>query len=412
MGTSDSVKQHKLRKLIAWLSGKEGRGKEFVSLYAPPDVQINEIIAVLKKETDTTRLKSDSKNRLQEAMKNAIQHVKQQEKIPENGLAVFSGILPANNSQGEIAEVRQIVPPEPVVKFLYEVDNHFNLEPLREMLRDQKIVGLIALDSKEANFGVLNGERLEMLESITSGIPGKSGKGGQSQRRYERERDMELTYYFHRIAEHATKEFIEKYKATVLIIGGPGPTKDNFANGDYLHYELANALLKTVDTQSAGKQGVKEVLNKSSKELKNMCAPEHRILVQRLSAELGKQGGLATYGLDSVLDALKKGQVEVALASDSTDVVENAALCKKCGQLKTIIASKKDPQTIQMIRSIPCVKCGELDYELGERDIIDVLEDTASQTDAIVEVISEESEEKAKLTALGGFAALLRFSPK
>jgi len=36
----------------------------------------------------------------------------------------------------------------------------------------------------------------------------------------------------------------------------------------------------------------------------------------------------------------------------------------------------------------------------------------ASQTDARVEVISEESEEKAKLTALGGFTALLRYKPR
>jgi peptide subunit release factor 1 (eRF1) len=40
--------------------------------------------------------------------------------------------------------------------------------------------------------------------------------------------------------------------------------------------------------------------------------------------------------------------------------------------------------------------------------IVDVLEDAASQTDARVEVISAESEEK-ELPGLGGFAALLRY---
>jgi peptide subunit release factor 1 (eRF1) len=64
------------------------------------------------------------------------------------------------------------------------------------MLREPKVVGLVVMDSKEAGFGILNGERLELIENITSGISGKSEKGGSSQRRYERERDMELTYYF------------------------------------------------------------------------------------------------------------------------------------------------------------------------------------------------------------------------
>ena len=43
--------------------------------------------------------------------------------------------------------------------------------------------------------------------------------------------------------------------------------------------------------------------------------------------------------------------------------------------------------------------------------VLDVLEDLASQTNATVEVISTASEEKAKLTAFGGFAALLRYKP-
>jgi peptide chain release factor subunit 1 len=62
--------------------------------------------------------------------------------------------------------------------------------------------------------------------------------------------------------------------------------------------------------------------------------------------------------------------------------------------------------------SRPCEKCSAVDYEVEEKDIVDVLEDLASQTNARVEVISTESAEKARLTALGGFAAILRYSPK
>jgi stalled ribosome rescue protein Dom34 len=39
------------------------------------------------------------------------------------------------------------------------------------------------------------------------------------------------------------------------------------------------------------------------------------------------------------------------------------------------------------------------------------LEDEASQTNARVEVISIESGEKARLNAMGGFAAILRYRP-
>ncbi len=410
-GTTNSVRQHKLRKLIAWLSVKEGRGKEFISLYVPPEEPLDSVTATLKKEMDAIRLKSESMDRLQEALKIAIQHLKQKEKIPENGLAMFAGILVADNSQVQNADIREIVPPDPIVKFLFEIDNHFDLEPLREMLRDQKIVGLIALDSKEAGFGVLNGERLEILGNITSGIPGKSGKGGQSQRRYEREREMELTYFFHRIAEHAAKTFLDSNKITVLIVGGPGPTKHDFVKGGYLHYELRNAILSTVDTQFAGIEGVKEALSKSSEELKGLCAPEEKSILKRLFAELSKEDGLAIYGLDLIFDALQKGEVETVVVTDNTDIVENAALCKRCGLPKKTMADKKDLQAIQKFITIPCVRCGATEYEVEEKDIVDVLEDAASRTDAKVEVISTESEEKTKLKSLGGFGAILRYRP-
>jgi peptide chain release factor subunit 1 len=414
MATTNSVKQHKLRKLIAWLSDKEGRGMEFISLYIPREKSIDEIIAILKKESDSAIMKSESvRDRLQDALKNVIQHLKLQKEIPENGLAIFAGTFLANDPEREVLNVEEVVPPEPITAYLYEVDDHFRLEPLREMLRTQRVVGLIAMDSKEANFGILNGERLELIENITSGIPGKSGKGGESQRRYERERDMELTYYFHRVAEHATKAFLENHKVTALIVGGPGPTKEDFLKGDYLHYELKNMLLSRVDTQSVGREGVREVLDKSSETLKNMCVPEQKRTVQRLMADIGKQDGLAIAGLDSVLNALKNGEVEVVLVTDNTNMIEIVVMCKRCELSRAkIVVKEKKVQTAQEMISSPCEKCNAVEYEVEEKDIIDVLEDVASQTDASVEVISTESEEKAKLTALGGFAALLRYRPR
>ncbi len=416
LATTNSVKQHKLRKLIAWLSEKEGRGMEFISLYIPREKSIDSIVSILKCESDSAAGKSENisvRDRLQEALKNVIQRLKLLNEIPENGLAIFAGTFAANEGDSEVLRVEEIVPPEPIMAYLYEANNHFHLEPLREMLRDQKVVGLIAMDSKEASFGILNGEKFELIENITSGIHGKSGKGGSSQRRYERERDMSITYFFNRIAEHAAKAFLRNHKVTVLIVGGPGTTKDDFLKSDYLHYELKNMLLASVDTQSAGKEAVREVLAKSFEALKNMCEPEQKRTVQRLFASIGRQDELATYGLDSVLNALKKGEVDVALVTDNTNMIEIVVLCKKCELSRVKIVDEwKKIQAIHEMISSPCERCNAVEYETEEKDIVDVLEDFASKTNARVEVISSESDEKAKLTTLGGFAALLRYRPK
>ena len=113
-----------------------------------------------------------------------------------------------------------------------------------------------------------------------------------------------------------------------------------------------------------------------------------------------------------MLNALKIGEVEVALATDNTNMIELIAVCKKCGLSKSKIVDKKKRLLITWeMMSNPCEKCRSVEYEVVEKDIIDVLDDLASQTNARVEVISAESEEK-KLNALPGFAALLRLDLK
>ncbi|MCW3994698.1 MAG: peptide chain release factor aRF-1 [Candidatus Bathyarchaeota archaeon] len=408
--TSKSVKQHKLRKLIAWLSDKQASEKEYVSVYIPGGKTLDDAVAALKKELELVADKSEiAHGALQEAFKNLIQRLKLHETVPENGLVMFAGYLPENNPEYKSLEIKEIIPPEPINNYICIIDNHFQLEPLRDLLRDQRIVGILAVDSKNASLGLVRGGSLRVLDCITSGIPGKTGKGGQSQRRYERERDMELTSFFHRVAEHAAKEFLLNNRVTALVIGGPGQTKTDFLKGDYLNYELQNAVLSIVDTQSAGEEALREMQSKSSSILTNMCGPEEKKIMEKLLLELNKQSGLAVCGLDPVLDGLKVGAVEVALVTDTSDLAEYYTLCKKCGNTKIQILNRRDTQAIRVMVSTPCGKCHATEYEVVEKDMVDVLEDAASQTNARVEVIFTDSEEKAKLQDLGGFAAILRY---
>jgi peptide chain release factor subunit 1 len=150
MATTNSVKQHKLRKLVAWLSDKEGRGMEFISLYIPREKSIDEIVAILKEKSDSAVTKSESvRDRLQDALKNVIQHLKLQKEIPENGLAIFAGTFVVNNTESEVLNVEELVPPEPITAYLYEVNDHFRLEPLRKMLRHTRVAGQAKGGTKE-----------------------------------------------------------------------------------------------------------------------------------------------------------------------------------------------------------------------------------------------------------------------
>jgi len=412
LSKTDSVRLYKVRKLISELSNKEGRGTELVSLYIPPKKPIHEAIANLREEWGTAgNIKSDTtRNHVQDALTKAMQRLKLYRTAPDTGLVIFSGALPTNGPGSEVVNVWEIVPPKPVTQYLYQCDDHFHVEWLRDMLREEKVYGILVIDSSEVGMGILSGDRLEMADVLTSGISGKTRKGGQSARRYERGREMELTYYFNRVGEHATRVFIDNNKVTGLLVGGPGPTKDEFLKGGYLHYELQKKILAVLDLGYSGREGVRELVEKGSDVLKDVRLIEEKRLVQKFLAEVNKQAGLAVYGLPRVMDALQKASAEVVLVSDDLDMVRIDAACKKCGTVRTeTVAAAKKIQQRQEMTSTPCTKCGATDYDVVERDLVDVLEELAFQVGSKVEVISSGTEEGSMFKSFGGVGAILRY---
>jgi peptide chain release factor subunit 1 len=410
----DSVKLYKVRKLISELASKEGRGTELVSLYVPPKKPIHEVISNLREEWGTAgNIKSDTtRNHVQDALTRAMQRLKLYRTAPETGLVMFSGALPTNGPGSEVINLYEIVPPKAVSAYLYQCDDHFHLEWLKDMLREEKVFGLLSIDSSEAGLGILSGDNLEVADLMTSGISGKTRKGGQSARRYERGREMEMTYYFHRVGEHATRVFIDGGKVTGMIVGGPGPTKEEFLKGDYMHYELRKKVLAVIDTSYSGREGVRELVDKASDTLQGVRLVEEKKLVQKFLGEVNRQGGLAAYGLPRVMDALQKANVEVVLVSDDLDTVRLEAKCRKCGTVRSeVVQTPAKVKMKQELMSEPCEKCGSTDYDVGERDIVDILEEAAFQVNSKVEVISSGTEEGNMFKTFGGIAAILRYRP-
>ena len=409
---ADSVRLYKVRKLISELSNKEGRGTELVSLYIPPKKPVHEAIANLREEWGTAgNIKSDTtRNHVQDALTKTMQRLKLYRTAPDTGLVVFAGALPTNGPGSEVVNVYEIIPPKPVVQYLYQCDDHFHVEWLKDMLKEDKVYGLLSIDASDAGLGILSGDSLEVVDVLTSGVSGKTRKGGQSARRYERGREMELTYYYRRVAEHSTRAFIDSNKVTGMIVGGPGPTKDEFLKSGYLHYELQKKVVAVLDLGYSGREGVRELVEKAGEILKDVRLVEEKKLVQKFLFEANKQGGLAVYGLPRVIEALQKASTEVVLVSDDLDMVKLEARCKKCGTLKseTVLATKRIHQR-QDLASVPCTKCGATDFEVTEKDIVDVLEEMAFQVGSKVEVISTGTEEGAMFKSFGGVGAILRY---
>ena len=413
----DSVKRYKLTKMLNQLSNITGHGTELVTVYIPPRRPVFEVIGQLRNESGTaSNIKSDlTRTHVQDALSKTVEHLKLFKDTPENGLAIFCGAIPNNKGIGnEKIELYSVLPPKPIQINLYRCDDHFWTDHIKDMMRDEKVIGLLAIDSQEAGLGILTGDRWEVIDTLTSGVAGKHRQGGQSARRFERLRENELNEYFHRIAEHAQKIFIDEYKVTGLIVGGPGPTKENFLKEEYLDYRLQNNVLATIDSSYSGSEGVRELLEKVNEQgiISEYRLLEEKKLVKKFMGQVYSDHGLAVYGIHDVLNLLKSGIVDTLIITDEIPYMHLEIKCNKCGNIEEKFVDRVNLISVKQEEiSKSCPKCESEDREITENDIVDLLEELSANIGSKIEVISAKTEEGAQLASLGSIGALLRFKP-
>ncbi len=176
----DIKQKHHLRKLIRQLGNYRGRHTELVSVYIPAGYDLNKIIQHLQEEQGTATNIKDARTRKNviDSLEKAVRHLRLYKKTPDNGLAVFAGNV--SDQEGRIdIQVFWVEPPEPLLTRMYRCDQRFITEPLEGMIEHKEVYGLIVMDRREANLGLLKGTYISPVATLTSGVPGKYKTGGQ-----------------------------------------------------------------------------------------------------------------------------------------------------------------------------------------------------------------------------------------
>ena len=398
------------------LASKEGSHTELITIYVPPGKQISDALNLLRDEYGTaSNIKSNvTRKNVLDAIVKAQQKLKLFKDPGEKGIVIFTGALPQDGGGPgtERMESYVIVPPEPIRIFLYRCDSRFHTEHLQEMLREKETYGILLVDASDATIATLQGKRLEIVRQMHSGVAGKTRAGGQSARRYERLRDMQLNEYFTRVGLHANEIFLPIDTLKGLIVGGPGPTKYDFEKGDYLNYQLKNKIIDTVDTAYVEEQGVKEVVDKAPEIMRKVRYIEEKEIMQKFLYEVGHDSGLITYGEGEVRRLLQSGAVRTLIMSESVDLVRVKVKCNACGFEEEYTVKAQDVSTFEQgLVGKPCAKCSAPSLTvLDKKDVIDDLAELAELANTDVEIISGETEEGQMLkNAFGGIAAILRF---
>jgi len=412
--TADSVLRFKLKRTLEMLADKEGRGTELISLYVPPGRRIHEVLANLREEYGTaSNIKSrTTRKNVQDAIDRTSQRLKLFKEPPTNGLVIFCGAIPRNGAGTERMETFVLEPPEPINIYFYRCDARFHLEPLLAMVKERNAYGVIVIDTSDAVVAVVRGQRMEILQKFSSGVAGKHRAGGQSARRFERIREQSLNDYYHRVGAHAYELLSEIEGLKGLIIGGPGPTKYDFMEGDYLNYMLKEKILATIDTSYVGEQGVEEIVSKSGEILRGVRYMEEKKIVQKFLYEIGHETGLGVYGETQVRKYLNAGIVDTLIVSEKLNTIHVFVKCKNCGNVDdSLIPQSGFVKFEQDLLSAACKKCNSVSLAVDDRkDLVDELIEIADKQNANVAIISTETDEGVMLRdSFGGIAAILRY---
>ncbi len=359
----DAQQKFKIKKFVKELSSYRGRHTELVTVYIPAGYDLNKVINHIFQEQGTaTNIKSAStRKNVIDALERMIQHLRLYKRTPENGLAAFSGNVSVKEGQQDL-KVWSIEPPTPLKTRIYRCDKTFVMGPLEEIMETENVFGMIVMDRRDAIIALLKGKAIIPLLKTHSEVPGKMRAGGQSAQRFARLREGAAKDHYKKVGEYVKEQFLMMKDLKGILVGGPGPTKYDFVDGNYITNEVKKKIIAIKDLSYTEEFGLQELLDKSEDVLAEEEVADEKKIMTRFFETLAKTPNKTSYGEKEVMDKINQGVVNILLLSEDL-----------------------------------------------EDERIEEFETAAQEFKSEVKIISVETREGAQLRDLGKVAAILRY---
>lgn len=309
------MKRYELDKRLDELAEHGGSGTWHISLYIRPDKSVSSVQNRMRQEvSEAESIKSDdTRERVQTSLEKILSVLAEYSETPEHGLVVFTSpqdVYVLDGLPFDCPENR------------YHCGKEFILDPLKGSLRSEKTYGLIVVERGRASIAVLDGGRITSVNEKESHVMGKTKAGGQSQARFERERERQKHEFFLDVQESAYATF-SPYELSGVVIGGTLDTAKEFAK-NYTQHDWE--ILGTYSVDHGDKQGVEELVERAAERILEEDESDIRRTIQTFLR--GVRDGSAEYGRESVLTKLERGAVDTLLLSTelSLDEIEQLSV--------------------------------------------------------------------------------------
>ncbi|XVF50138.1 hypothetical protein PTKIN_Ptkin04bG0071500 [Pterospermum kingtungense] len=383
-----------------------------ISLIVPP---CDKISRVTKKLGDEFGTASNIKRRANRqsvlgAITSAQQRLKLYNKIPPNGLVLYTGTIMTEDGKEKKVTI-DFEPFRLINVSLYLCDNKFHTEVVNEILESDDKFGFIVMDGNGTLFGTLSGNSREVLHKFSVNLPNNHGRGGQSALRFARLRMEKRHNYVRKTAELATQFFINpatnQPNVSGLILAGLADFKTELSQSDMFDPRLQAKIRNVVSVSSGGENGFNQAIEMSSEILKNVKFIQEKRLMGKYFEEINKDSGKYVFGVDDTLKALEMGAVDVLIVWEDLDITRYVLRNSITGEVVIKHLNKEQEANMSNFRD----SASSADMEVQDKmPLLEWFANEYKQFGCSLEFVTNKSEEGFEFCrGFGGIGGILRY---
>lgn len=408
--TDRNIEIWKIKRLIKGLEAARGNGTSMISLIMPPKDQVARVQKMLGDEYGTASNIKNRVNRLSvlSAITSAQQRLKLYNKVPTNGLVVYTGMILTEDGKEKKVNF-DFEPFKPINTSLYLCDNKFHTGALNELLESDNKYGFIVMDGNGSLFGTLSGNTREVLHKFTVDLPKKHGRGGQSALRFARLRLEKRHNYVRKVAEVAVQFFITNDKPNVagLVLAGSADFKTELSQSDLFDPRLRNIVLSVVDVSYGGENGFNQAIMRSAEMLANVKFVQEKKLITKFFDEISQDTGKFVFGVGDTLQCLDMGAVETLIVWENLAVTRYTLLNTGSGEMEIKEFTPEQEENSANFHD----KATGAELEVKEKmPLLEWLAESYKKFGCTLEFITNRSQEGSQFCrGFGGIGGVLRY---